>query len=276
MIISASRRTDIPALYGDWFMERINEGFVHTVNPFNKKVKTVPLDRDSVDFIVFWSKNFIPFTQKLSTLTERGYKFYLNYTVNCYPHEIEKLRNNHRAIIDNVISLSENYRIMWRYDPVFLTDELTRETHIASFTKLCEAFAGRIERVVINPISPYQKTLIKMGLKKEDINIENIRPLIMELADIAIGCGLTVTGCADTINGLGGLPQSHCIDKELIESIIGRELKIKIKGFYPGCGCYESTDIGIYGTCAHDCIYCYANNSKLKSYLPLDKIYDNL
>lgn len=276
MIISASRRTDIPALYGDWFMERINEGFVKTVNPFNKRVKRVPLDTDSVDFIVFWSKNFIPFTHHLSSLRERGYKFYLNYTVNCYPHDIENLRDNHQSIIDNVISLSEHYRVLWRYDPVFLTDQLTRETHAASFTRLCRAFAGRIERVVINPISPYRKTQMKTGFTDNDMDIEKIRPLIMELADIAIAHNLTVTGCADSINGIGGLPQSHCIDKQLIESIIGRTLKIKINGFYPGCGCYESTDIGIYGTCAHDCIYCYANNSKLKSYLPLDKIYDTL
>ncbi len=161
MILSVSRRTDIPAFYAEWFMNRLKAGFVYVRNPFNiYQVSEVPLTPDNVDAIVFWTKNSKPLHQYLSEIDNMGYKYYFQFTITPYGKEIEENIEKKEKIVETFKNLSEKTgkeKVILRYDPVILNDKYTIDFHIKSFERLCSILSSYTEKVVISFLDDYKK-----------------------------------------------------------------------------------------------------------------------
>ena len=264
-IISASRRTDIPACYGDWFYETVNKGECEVTHPFTGKKTMISLRKEDVHAFVFWSKNYIPFEKNLRAMSDGGYKFYLNYTANNYPRLLENLLNTNEDIIENLIFLSGKYRIYWRYDPVYISDELDPGFHIKNFSYLCRKFEKKADRVIVNFIQEYPRVIkricsekIPSGYRYKNMTDEEKLDLALTLKNIANSHGLKLYSCTNLLCKGGVALKSHCVDKFLIEEITGKEIQVGESPTYPGCHCHKSMDIGKYGDCENGCIYCYA------------------
>jgi hypothetical protein len=276
-IISVSRRTDIPAFYGNWFMCRLKEGFAGVVNPFGGQKYIVSLKPEDVVCFVFWSKNFAPFIENLKTIDRLGYRFYFNYTVTALPSVFEANVDKQKAI-ETLKLLSKMYspkHINWRFDPIVFSSITDRDFYISSFTKLAGQFAGLVERCYFSFVTEYDKVRRNFGQLRESTGIEVIdKPddfkieLANELAEIAADYGIQMFSCCGDYLLGEKIQKAHCIDGGIIESLFFPQgLSYSEKPTRSQCGCTESTDIGTYDTCPHRCVYCYANSSKQKSYL---------
>jgi len=264
MIISASRRTDIPAFYSEWFFNRINEGFALVRNPMNNsQVRTVSLVSDAVDCIVFWTKNPQAIIPRLDTLNQ--YHYYFQFTLNPYGRDIETALPDKTEITDTFRKLSDKLgarRVIWRYDPILLNEQYTVSYHVDHFGKMAHTLKGYTEKVTISFIDFYSKIEQNMSkLNIEKINSEIKNDLAKQLAAMAHENSLVIDTCAEDIDlSRYGITHARCIDGALIERITGHSIDAKKdKSQRPECGCAASVDIGAYNTCRHGCLYCYAN-----------------
>ena len=281
MIISASRRTDIPAFYSEWFIRRINEGFFHSVNPFNpKKVRKFSLSSKDVDVIVFWSKNPKPLVQYLDRLTSKGYNYYFQFTLNDYPKIFDPFVPPIDKRIETFKDLSREIgfqKVIWRYDPIILSSITSLDYHIDKIYNISRKLNGYTERLVISFLDFYGK--VKNRLKKlgeaegiEFIDIvdidhtEKLRYLAKQIREIAIDFNLKVFTCAEIIDFDNiGIEHGSCIDINLINDLFNLNLvSRKDKNQRKECLCGESVDMGIYDTCKFQCNYCYANTNLKK------------
>lgn len=264
MIVSVSRRTDIPAFYSDWFFNRVKEGFVYVVNPMNlKQVSKVMLTPDKVDCFVFWTKNAGPMLERLDEL--KDYKYYFQFTITAYDRDIENGILDKKEIINNFKRLSNKIgkeRVILRYDPILLSEKYTIEYHYRAFEKLCKQLQGYTEKCIISFIDFYKKTKrntreLKI-LPMRDVEIEEIAE---ELAQIAKKYKLEIETCSEGIDlSKYGIKKGKCIDDQLISKIMGCKVNVKKDDTQREvCGCVKSVDIGQYNTCKHHCLYCYAN-----------------
>ncbi len=265
MIISASRRSDIPAFYSGWFLKRLEEGFVYVRNPINRhQVSKVKLGKDVVDAFVFWTKDPRGMMDKLEQL--EGYEYYFQFTLTPYDRSIEGNLPDKNQIIETFVALSRRIgpsRVIWRYDPIFLTDKFNEEYHIRAFTHLAEKLNGCTEKCIISFLDLYKKCERNMRtIKLIPMDAVDKRKLALGLAHVAEALGIKLESCAENMD-LPGIDHGKCIDAELISRLSGVKLDIpKDKNQRPRCGCAQSIDIGAYNTCLHSCIYCYANSSK--------------
>lgn len=267
MIISASRRTDIPAFYSEWFFNRIKDGYVLVRNPMNiHQVSRIKLTPDVVDCIVFWTKNPRPMLSRLDEL--KDFKFYFQFTLNSYSTDVEpNVPSKGREVIDTFIELSERIgpeRIIWRYDPIIITEKYSIEYHATYFEKLAETLNGKIHRCVISFVDEYKKNAKNFrnnGLRELDMN--QMVKIAQRFSEIAERYNFKIYSCAEQIDLSNyGIEHNSCIDKELIEHLVGAKLKVKKDSTQrEECGCVDSIDIGSYNTCTHGCKYCYANYS---------------
>lgn len=265
MILSVSRRTDIPNYYSDWFYERIKEGFLYVRNPINmRQISRIPLSYDVVDCIVFWTKNPLPMMDRLNELDK--YKYYFQFTLTGYGQDIEPNVPHKKDIMISVFAeLSKRIgreRVIWRYDPILINDKYTIEYHEKAFGQIAERLYPYTKKVVISFIDLYAKTKRNTGslsIKKMDTDI--MIDIAQRLSKIAKGYNITIESCAEKIDlEQYGINHGSCIDKETIENIIGcRIICGKDKNQRPECGCMESIDVGTYNTCKNGCKYCYAN-----------------
>ena len=267
MIISASRRTDIPAFYAEWFFNRINEGFVLVRNPMNNsQIRTVSLTPEHVDCIVFWTKNPQAIIPRLDTLDT--FHYYFQFTLNPYERDIEPGLPDKTEIMDTFKRLSGKlgaHRVIWRYDPILLNEHYTVPYHIEHFGSMAHALRGYTEKVTISFIDFYSKIESNMSkLKIGKINLEIQRGLAQQLAAIAHENSLVIDTCAEDIElSQYGITRAKCIDGALVEKITGHSINAKKdKSQRPECGCAASVDIGAYNTCRHGCLYCYANSNQ--------------
>lgn len=274
-IISVSRRTDIPAFYGDWFMGRVRDGFAGVVNPFGGRRYVVSLRPQDVVCFVFWSKNFTPFMENLRILNELGYKFYFNYTVTGLPDVFESAVEKQSAI-EGLKQLSKMYspgHINWRFDPIILSDLCGREFFLRAFEDLACEFEGLVERCIFSFVTEYGKVKRNFAQFEKTSGVKIIRhnknfkiELANELAAIAALHGMKMSSCCCDYLINDRIAQAHCVDGNVIEQLFFLDgLKHKEKPTRPHCGCTESSDIGTYDTCPHGCIYCYANVNKDKA-----------
>jgi len=268
MIISASRRTDIPAFYTEWFMQRLRAGYACVRNPMNyRQVSRVSLTPDVVDCIVFWTKNPGPLLARLDEVDALGYKYYFHYTLNSYGPEIEP---HLPPLAERVAMFKELTRrlgkeaVVWRYDPILLTDSVTKEYHAEQFIQFAQQLAGSTERCVISFVDLYEKTQRNMkNIALREADEDTMREIAGQFVLIADKYGIEVQSCSEAIDlSASGVRPGKCIDGGLIEKIIGCGLNIgKDKNQREECGCVESVDIGAYNTCRLGCVYCYANFS---------------
>lgn len=267
MIISASRRTDIPSYYSDWFFNRLEAGYVCTRNPMNHhQVSRIALSTDVVDGIVFWTKNPSPTLDKLHLL--QAYPYYFQFTLNAYGKDMEPgIPSKNDVIVPAFQKLSKMIgpeRIIWRYDPIILTPTYTVEYHIHFFEKLAKRLSGYTNKCVISFVDMYRHLgTISREMQFLPLGTSQMYELAGRFADIARKYDLTLETCAEVVDlSQFGISHGHCIDGKLFERIIGQPLSLsKDKNQREECGCMASIDIGMYDSCANGCKYCYANHS---------------
>jgi hypothetical protein len=262
MIISASRRTDIPAFYADWLAGRINAGYCLVKNPFNPaQIKRVSLLKKDVDGIVLWTKNAVPLLPKISAL--EGFPYYFQYSITPYHSDIEKgLAHKKETVIPAFLKLAAIIgprRIIWRYDPIIVTPRYTCEYHIRAFTRLCELLQGSTGKCVISFVVAYKsvsKNLTEIGYA--ELESRDKTRLAEALLQIAKDHGITLCVCCEIpeLYELGLQPVS-CVDASLFGVDAPRD-----KNQREGCNCAVSVDIGAYNSCMNGCRYCYANHNE--------------
>ncbi len=271
MIISASYKTDIPAFYGQWFVNRLAAGYCLMRNPMNRKVIRVPMTRNEVEGIVFWTKNFRPFMKHVHVVEASGIPFIVQYTINGYPKSLENHVVDWRKSVETAKDLAARFGprcVAWRYDTVIFSRETPPTFHIENFSRIADALQGVTDEVVISFMQLYRKTarnMDKMAVDHAnswwDPSLEEKRVLASQLFQLARDRDITLTICSQpeivTIQ-----PSSRCIDSGRLEAVGGRLISAKTLGNRPGCECAASRDIGDYDTCPHGCVYCYAVRSQ--------------
>lgn len=268
MILSVSRRTDIPNYYSEWFFNRIKEGFVYVRNPMNAcQVSRIAITPEVVDCIVFWTKNPEPMLPRLDGLA--SYHYYFQFTLTGYGRDVEcHVPHKKEKMIPVFQELSQKIgkkRVIWRYDPIIFTKKYTPEYHLNAFGQIAEALRGYTEKCVISFVDIYAKNKRNMELLGSyRMDKSQLLAFAKEIAGIAGRNGMETGSCAEEIDlGACGIKHNCCIDKSLIEDIIGCRLRAgKDKNQRQECGCIESVEIGTYNTCRNGCKYCYANHSE--------------
>ena len=274
-VVSASRRTDIPAFYSEWFMNRVRAGYCLVPNPHNtKQVSYVPLAPDETDAIVFWTKNPAPMLKHIEELEKAGFRFYFQYTLNDYPKELEPGVPPASQRIEAFIKLSGMIgpeRVIWRYDPIIVSNHTGFSFHREKFAALCEHLARFTRRVVVSIVDLYAKTKRNLRRLENDgfrfaedpVNDPEVDDLLSELAKTARKFALEIATCAEKRNYTElGIAPGRCIDGDLIERLwrLHRPWK-KDPGQRDACGCVLSKDIGANDSCLHNCPYCYATRN---------------
>lgn len=268
MILSVSRRTDIPNYYSEWFYNRIKEGFVCVRNPMNiHQVSKIDISPEVVDCIVFWTKNPEPMIGRLDELS--AYKFYFQFTLTGYGKDIEcNVPHKKEKMIPIFQRLSEkigNNKVIWRYDPIIFTKIYTPEYHLKAFEQIAGALKCYTNKCVISFVDVYAKNKKNMeAIDAYDIDEAILMDFSQKLSGIAKANGMSVGSCAESTDlAKCGIEHNCCIDKMLIEDITGYKIKVrKDKNQRLECGCVESVEIGTYNTCKNGCKYCYANYSQ--------------
>ncbi|MCQ2271304.1 MAG: DUF1848 domain-containing protein [Bacteroidales bacterium] len=312
VIISASRSTDIPAFYADWFIKRLKAGYCVWYNPFNRQKTYVSFKNCKV--VVFWTKNPAPIIPLLHELDERGIHYYFQFTLNDYEKEgfepnVPKIQQR-IATFKDLSSKIGKERVIWRFDPLVVTPQLSPRDLLVKIWNVGNQLKGFTDKLVfsfidINGYRKVQNNLVKETpfFDKETVgnwefNVEQMN----EIADGLVKCrerwasegwNLSLATCGEQIDlEKYHIEHNRCIDSELMkrlwsddqellyylyygkmpetDSLFGldfsqpplSEQKLKDKGQRKVCGCMISKDIGMYNTCRHLCVYCYANTSK--------------
>lgn len=267
MILSASRRTDIPAYYTSWLLHCFQAGEVLVPNPMNpQQIRRVDLSPQAVEGIVFWTKNPAPLLPRLKELED--YAYYFQFTITSYGQDVEPgVPNKGQKLIPAFIQLAEKLgpdRVIWRYDPIFLSRNYSFAYHVHYFGELTRRLAPYTRRCTISFLDFYRNTARAMEpLGLVDFSQEEQRRLAGELARIAHSCGLAIDACAEPMDlSALGIERARCVDPARFAGPWGAARPVKKdKNQRPECGCAQSVDIGCYDTCAHGCLYCYACHS---------------
>ena len=267
MIISASRRTDIPTYYSEWFFNRLREGYVLVRNPMNaRQISWISLSPEAVDGIVFWTKNPVPMLSRLGEL--EPYPYYFQFTLTAYGRDVEpNLPGKNGVLIPAFQELSRmagRERVVWRYDPIFLSDRYTVEYHCRYFRVLAAKLGEYTEKCTVSFLDFYRSTARNMrSLHIREMTAAQQREMMERFSEIAGEYGLYIDTCSEAIS-LEDLGISHasCVDRERLERIGGYRLKAgRDRNQRKECGCAASVDIGAYDTCGNGCLYCYATDS---------------
>lgn len=279
MILSVSRRTDIPNYHSEWFYNRIKAGFAYVRNPMNPhRISRIDLSPKLVDCIVFWTKNPAPMLDRMDELL--SYKYYFQFTLTGYGRDIEpNLCDKKTELIPTFKKLSEKIgtdRVIWRYDPIMFTTTYTPEYHLKAFEQIAAALKGYTKKCVISFVDTYAKNRKNMSEAEAcEVSYPALLDFSKNLSDIARANNMITASCAEEVDlSVCGIEHNCCIDRGLIENIIGYRIEAaKDKNQRTACGCIESIDIGAYNTCKNGCKYCYANYSP-ESVIKNCKCYD--
>jgi DNA repair photolyase len=283
VIVSASRRTDIPAFHAEWFFDRLRAGHVKWTNPFSGTPQYVSFARTRA--IVFWTKNSRPILPHLSELDRQGIGYYFQFTLNDY--EVEGLEPNLPPLAERMETFSAlsrrvgRARVIWRYDPLLLADGLDVEGLIERVARVGERVHPFTEKLVIAfaDIERYAKVrsrLQRFGRGSRELTAEERRLFAEKLVTAARPWGLSIATCAEAIDLEDlGIEKNRCVDDRLLAGLFPGDEdllrflgpdeerhRLKDKGQRKECGCIVSKDIGTYDTCPHACRYCYANSSE--------------
>ncbi|TWA84194.1 uncharacterized protein DUF1848 [Azospirillum brasilense] len=265
MIISASYKTDIPAFYGRWFLNRLEAGYCRMVNPYGGQTHRIGLTRAEVEGFVFWTKNLGPFLPALEEVSERGFPFVVQYSVTGLPAALERSVPDAERAVEHMARLRDRWgprAAVWRYDPIVTADATPPSWHRETFARLAGRMRGLTDEVVVSFLQPYRKTarnLDAAGVPWHDPDAEEKRTLLADFAGIAAEHGMALTLCTQPeLAGVAGTAPARCIDAQRLSDVVGQAIGARTKGNRPGCLCAESRDIGEYDTCPHGCVYCYA------------------
>lgn len=281
LVLSASRRTDIPAFYMPWFMQAVERGFFEVKNPYNRRVSVVPATIDRVGAIVFWSKNFGPFVENHwgADLINDGYRLYFHFTINS-PHPV--LEPGVPPLTERLHQLAELSRqygaaaITWRMDPIcfFRTSRGAIVNNLDQVDRLADAAAAAgVSRCVTSFVDIYAKVIrraeINGGLRFVDPPLADKLGQLLRLEETLAARNIRLQTCCEK-EAVAALPPestvtpSACISGHSLMSLYGGSLstqKDRGQRIKDGCGCQVSVDIGSYDLhpCYHNCLFCYAN-----------------
>ncbi|MDO4483956.1 MAG: DUF1848 domain-containing protein [Clostridia bacterium] len=263
MILNTGCRTDIPAYYSDWFYNRIREGFVCTRNPYHpNQVIRYRLDPKVVDILCFCTKNPAPMLPRLSELDD--FRQFWFVTVTPYGREIEPFVPDCGKVMQSVSQLSEKVgakAVGWRYDPIFITEKYSMDFHIKSFERMASTMAGKVSFCVISFIDLYEKTKRNFPSVRAVSTLEQAA-LMEAFVKIGMRYGIPIrTCCENAALAEFGADVSGCMTKAVLEKAADCRLRVprSKKSTRSQCNCLLGADIGMYNTCPHGCIYCYAN-----------------
>ena len=283
IVISASRRTDIPAFYMPWFMAQIEKGHFEVINPFNRKTTIVPATPDEVHTIVFWSKNFGPFIKEnfWEQLQHKGYNLFFNFTVNS---DVPLLEPRVPALTDRLAQLEFLSRqfspaaISWRFDPIcfYKAGNADTRNNLQDFAQIADSAAGLgITRCITSFMDDYPKIKKRISSIPDfdfvDPPLDEKKEVILDMEAALADKKIRLYTCCEKelLNALpddSSVSQSSCIPNDLLERLYGGNLSLKRdtgQRVTAGCGCKVSADIGSYQQhpCYHNCLFCYANPS---------------
>lgn len=265
MILNTGARTDTVQYYSDWLLNRFEEGYVLTRNPlFPKHVSRYVLTPDKIDLVMFCSKNYEPILPRIKSITER-FKTLFHYTITAYGIDIEPRVPSIDKSIETLSKLSEivgKEKIIWRYDPVLLTENYTIDKHIKTFEKIAKAIHGKINRCVFSFVEMYKK--LQFNMPELIVLSQNDKEMLAcEMGKIAAKYDFILQTCGmDLDYAKYGINTSGCVTASIIEDIYDCKLKsLAHSGMRQGCHCIPSRDIGAYDTCPNGCKYCYANKT---------------
>ncbi len=267
-IISISRRTDVPAFYSPWLKQRLREGWVEYLHPYSRRYFRLGLKPEDVSALVFWSKDYGPFFDVLPLLKSKLYSFYCHFTITGLPSDLEPKvppLNTSLNSFKKLASETSPGRIQWRYDPIIISQELSFKHHLERFDFIATRLSGYTKRCIVSFVNRYKK--IEGRLEGKGINVINPTlkekiELLKELKKIGIRHNIDMYSCCDDAMLASGIKKARCIDPEILSDHCG--VNTSPMAFSPTrkeCGCLKSFDIGFYDTCAHECLYCYANSN---------------
>ncbi len=267
-VISASRRTDIPAFYSAWFVQRLKEGFVAVRQPYSGKILPVSLKHEDVSAIVFWSKNYAPLIQKLEEVERTTKNLFFHFTITA-AQELEPGVPDYRDAVRDYLYLANRYspwHIVWRFDPLCITDKLPFEVYRERFVRCVELLKGDAPRCIISFAHPYKKVISNFKKHSDqnliELSTDQKREYASILANIAQQFGIQLFACcndyilSDTVN------KAACIDGAFLSLLFNTPIDSRHASTRAECACTKSIDVGAYDTCAHGCLYCYANANR--------------
>lgn len=271
MILSIDFRTDIPAFYSEWIVNRFNEGFLYFRNPsYPNRIHKVILDKNHIEGIIWCSKNYLPILYDLKNITDK-FSSIFHYTITGYGKEIEPNVPSIDQSIYTFKELSERYgkdRVIWRFDPIFYCKDFGEPQTLERFERICKELHNYTDRVVVNFISPYEK--VKRHLPKM-ITMQPLmkKTLLLNMYGICCKYNFKLQTCGNGLQfkNLQGIEVTGCLDEHAL-NLMGIYPKNQTKATQWGCLCYPNTSIGEYNTCLHKCKYCYASGD-------FDKCDDN-
>lgn len=277
MLISASRRTDIPACYASWFLHRVEAGFCETPNPFNRQqVSRISLQPQDVAGVVFWTRDPRPLLPHLDWLRGRGLDFHFMVTVVGYPRVYDPGTPPPEAVTAAMRRIAERFgpeRLTWRYDPIFFSQACPPAYHVRQFARIAGMLRGTTQRVVVSLLEPYGKILPRLRrLQRLDGGCWGVLPPSAELLEHTVPGmqesahknGMMLQRCAQPDAGPGtlaaaGVLAGACLDGEFFQQRLGWPIAhSKDSGQRDHCLCSASRDIGMYESCPRGCVYCYA------------------
>jgi hypothetical protein len=276
MIISASRRTDIPKYYSEWLINRIKEGYVDVRNPmYTAQVSRYNLSPDIVDGIVFWTKDPAPMLKRLGAFSD--YSYYFQFSLTPYGKDVEGNLPNKHELINTFKELSSRIgsdRVNWRYDPILLNGKYSIEYQIRAFGKIATELNGYTNKVTISFVDEYNfgGRSVYASLQTEEIVAAQQILLAEKISKMARDNGMSVDTCAEKIDlQKYGIEHARCVDGRIFERLNGCKLS-RLKTRYEElakdaaqrkeCHCVDSIDIGWPNTCLNGCKYCYATSSE--------------
>ena len=295
IILSASRSTDLPAFHAKWFYNRLKKGYTVWINPFNRVKQYISFKNTRV--IVFWTKNAGPIIPYLDELESRKINYYFQFTINDYEkegYEPNVLKLEKRiSIFKRLAEKIGKEKVIWRFDPILLTNKV-RINHVLKRAKFIgDQLHGHTKKMVFSyaDISVYknvQNNLMQKKIQYREITKKDMVEIAEGIVALNHKWNIEIATCGEKID-LSNLNISHnkCIDEELMLKLFPRDkklmtfldykanpqqdpfknVKIERKGLKDkrqrkACGCIYSKEIGMYNTCNHQCVYCYANTSK--------------
>jgi hypothetical protein len=288
VIVSASRRTDIPAFYLDWLLGRLAAGWCLVRSPYDASfLRRVALDPAEVDCVVLWTRDLRKLVARTREIELMGFSFYVHVTLCAYPKAIEPAGLGVEAGIDALRELADavgSERALWRYDPVFVARGIDADFHRASFERIAARLEGSTSRVSLSLLDEYAGTAARLGRAGfPDVVFgspkgadgadgvggplrrgppEPYPALLADMAAIARARGIEPVACAEPYDlAPCGIGRASCVDASLVARLRGEAPVDRgpDKGQRPECGCAPSVDIGAYGSCPAGCAYCYAN-----------------
>jgi len=287
IVISASRRTDIPAFYMTWFMKQLEKGFFEVTNPYNRKVSIVPATADKVHTIVFWSKNFDPFIKGRygEKILKMGYNIFFNYTINSQSYLLEPNILSLNKRFEQLSYLCKNFGpecINWRFDPICLFKiKSTVYNNLNDFSLIANMVSQfNINRCITSFMDSYLKITKRTATIKDFSfiypDIDKQKEIILKMKKKLDSLKINLYTCCEKklINALpknSFINKSSCIPNDLLMKLFGGNLSLKKdygQRISKGCGCMTSVDIGSYSLhpCYHNCLFCYANPSPKQKY----------